>query len=64
MKKIYDVSFTLAEEACIAIKAKNEDDAEEKFEAMTKDELLERIKDAIEYGGFDITDIEEVDECV
>ena len=63
MKKIYDVHFTLAEEAVIAIEAINEEGAEEKFNEMTAAELFERIKNAIEYGGFEITEIEEVDEC-
>lgn len=61
MKKIYDVHFTIAEEAIIAISANDEDEAEEKFDEMTKDELLGYIKNAIEYGGFEITEIEEVD---
>ena len=63
MKKIYDVYFTVAEEACIAIEAENEDDAEERFNAMTKSELLEYIINAIEYGGFHVVSVDEVDEC-
>lgn len=61
MKKIYDVYFTLVDEAVIAIEAHDEDEAEEIFEGMTKDELFERIKDVIEYGGFEVTEVYEVE---
>lgn len=61
MKKIYDVYFTITEDAVIAIEAKDEDDAEEIFDSMTTDELLQRIKNAIDFGGFEITEIEEVE---
>lgn len=63
MKKIYDVYFTLADEAVISIEAENEDDAEEQFNQINKRALFERIKNAIDYGGFHINSIDEVDEC-
>lgn len=64
MKKIYDVYFTIAEEAVIAIEANDETEAEEIFYKMTRDELFRYIHDAVSYGGFEITDIEEVDDNV
>lgn len=61
MKKMYDVCFTLAEDACVTVEANNEAEAELFFEHMTKDELIERIRDAVEFMGVEISYIEEVD---
>ena len=62
MKKIYDVYFTLSESAVVAISAESEDEAQEIFDNMTRDDLLGYIHDSVCYGGFEITDIEEMDE--
>lgn len=61
MTKIYDVYFTLAESAVIAIEASSEDEAQEIFDNMTRDELFGYVHDSVGYGGFEITNIEEVD---
>lgn len=63
MKKIYDVYFTLAESAVVAIEANSEEEAQEYFDNMTRDELFGYIHDSVGYGGFEVTEIEEVDEC-
>ena len=62
MAKIYDVYFTLADEGVIAIEANNEDEAEKIFNNITWDEISRYIYDAVSYGGFEITSIEEVDQ--
>lgn len=64
MAKIYDVYFTISESASVAIEANDETEAEEIFYKMTRDELFRYIHDSVSYGGFEITDIEEVDEDV
>ena len=63
MAKIYDVYFTISESAVVAIEANDKTEAEEIFNNMTRDELFGYIHDSVSYGGFEITDIEEVDEC-
>lgn len=62
MSKLYDVYFTLVEPAVILLEAKNEELAEEEFNKLSKDELIERIINAIDFGGLEITNIEEIDE--
>lgn len=61
MAKLYDVYFTLAEPAVILLEAENKALAEEEFENLSKAELIERIINAIDFGGFEITKIERVD---
>lgn len=61
MKKIYDVYFTLTESAIVAIEANSEEEAQEIFDNMTRDELLEYAYNSIAYSGFSTTDIEEAD---
>jgi DNA-binding transcriptional regulator YhcF (GntR family) len=61
MKKLFEVYFTLAEPASVVIEARDEDEAEEIFEQMTRKELLERIANALEMG-VEITEIEDLNE--
>lgn len=61
MAKLFEVYFTLEEPASVVIEARDEDEAEEIFEQMTKDELMERIANALEMG-VEITEIEDLDE--
>lgn len=61
MKKLYEVYFTLEEPASVVIEARDENEAEEIFEQMTRKELLERIANALEMG-VEITEIEDLDE--
>ena len=49
MKRIYDVYFTLAQPAVIAIEANSEDEAMEKLQSMDGNELLRRIQNAIDF---------------
>jgi hypothetical protein len=62
MKKLYEIYFTLDADASIVISANSEEEAEEKFNQMTNDELLERIENALDYAGVEITEIEELDD--
>ena len=62
MKKLYDVYFTLSESASLVIEAKDEEEVEEIFNNMTRNELLGYIHDSVAYKGFEITNIEEIDE--
>ena len=59
MKKLYEVYFTLAEPASIVISAKDEEEAEEIFDQMSNEEILERIVNAMEMG-IDIVAIEDL----
>ena len=61
MAKLFEVYFTLEEPASVVIEARDEDEAEEIFEDMTRKELLERIASALEMG-VSIEEIEEIDE--
>lgn len=61
MKKLYEVYFTLTEPASIVIAAKDEDEAEEIFEQMSNDEIIERIISALEMG-VEVEEIECLDE--
>lgn len=64
MKKLYEIYFTLDADASIVISANSEEEAEEKLNQMSNNELLERIKNALDYAGVEITEIEELDdEC-
>ena len=65
MKKIYDVYFTLAQPAVIAIEANSEDEAMEKLQNMDRNELLERVQNAIDFMGVEplfVDDLDEVEE--
>ena len=61
---LYDVYFTLSHPACMVIDANSEDEAEMIAEDMLCDmddkELLRRIKDAIDFGGLKVQNIEEI----
>lgn len=62
MKKLYEVYFTLAEPASILIAANDEDEAEEIFfDQISKDEIIERIINALEMG-VEVEEIEDLDE--
>jgi DNA-binding transcriptional regulator YhcF (GntR family) len=61
MNKLYEVYFTLEEPASVVIAARDENEAEEIFEQMTRKELLERIANALEMG-VEITEIEDLNE--
>lgn len=61
MKKLFEVYFTIAEPASVVIAAKDEDEAEEIFEQMSNEEVLERITSALEMG-IDIVAIEDLHE--
>lgn len=63
MAKLYEVYFTLEESASVVIEARDENEAEEIFEQMTKEELMERIANALDMG-IEITEIEDLDEEV
>ena len=65
MKKIYDVYFTLAQPAVIAIEANSEDEAMEKLQNIDSNELLERVQNAIDFMGVEplfVDDLDEVEE--
>ena len=62
MKKIYDVYFTLAQPAVIAIEANSEDEAMEKLQSMDGNELLRRIQNAIDFMGVEPLFVDEIDE--
>ena len=59
MKKLFEIYFTLAEPASIVISAKDEEEAEEIFDQMSNEEILERITSALEMG-IDIVAIEDL----
>ena len=59
MKKLFEVYFTLAEPASIVIAANDEGEAEEIFDQMSNEEILERIVNALEMG-IDIVAIEDL----
>lgn len=61
MAKLYEVYFTLEESASVVIEARDENEAEEIFEKMTKEELMERIANALDMS-VEITEIEDLDE--
>lgn len=65
MKKIYDVYFTLGQPAVIAIEANSVDEAMEKLQSIDRNELLERIQNAIDFMGVEplfVDDLDEVEE--
>ena len=59
MKKLFEFYFTIAEPASVVIAAKNEDEAEEIFDQMSNEEILERIVSAMEMG-IDVVAIEDL----
>lgn len=61
MKKLFEVYFTLSEPASVVIAANDEDEAEEIFEQMSKEEIVERILNALEMG-VEIEEIEDLNE--
>ena len=61
MAKLYEVYFTLEQPASVVIAARDENEAEEIFEQMAQDELMERIADVL-CMGVKITEIEDLDE--
>ena len=62
MKKIYDVYFTLAQPAVIAIEANSEDEAMEKLQNIDSNELLERVQNAIDFMGVEPLFVDKIDE--
>lgn len=56
----YDVFFTLQSWANISVTAKTKEKAEEKVQNLSTDELLERMRSAIE-NGIEITLVENAD---
>lgn len=65
--KNYDIWFNLAHPANLVIEAKSakeaKDVAEDILADMDSDELLRRIKDAIDYMGVEVVEVEELIEC-
>ena len=59
MKKLFEVYFTLSEPASVVIAAKDDGEAEDIFEQMSNEEILERIVSAMEMG-IDIVAIEDL----
>ena len=62
MKNIYDVYFTLAQPAVIAIEANSEDEAMEKLQSMDGNELLRRVQNAIDFMGVEPLFVDKIDE--
>lgn len=62
MKKIYDVYFTLAQPAVIAIEANSEDEAMEKLQNVDRSELIERVQNTIDFMGVEPLFVDEIDE--
>ena len=65
--KNYDIWFNLAHPANFVIEAKSveeaKDLAEDLLADMDADELMRRIKDAIDYMGVKVVEVEELIEC-
>ena len=61
MKKLFEVYFTLAEPASIVVAAEDEDEAEEIFDQISKEEIVERFLRALEMG-VEIDVIEDLEE--
>ena len=59
MKKLFEVYFSLSEPASVVIAAKDEGEAEEIFDQMPNEEILERIINAMEMG-IDIVAVEDL----
>lgn len=61
--KMYDVYFTLEESASILVEAHSKEDAEEEANVLLEDkeELVQRLLNAIASGGLKITHIERAD---
>ena len=59
MKKLYEIYFTPAEPASIVIAARDEEEAEEIFNQMSHEEILERLASALEMG-IDIVAVEDL----
>ena len=62
MKKIYDVYFTLVQPAVISIEANSENEAMEKLQNVDRNELLERVQNAIDFMGVEPLFVDEIDE--
>lgn len=62
--KLYDVHFTLAENATILVSAYSKKDAKEEADRLLEDkaELIDRLLDAVNFGGLKIKCVEEVDD--
>lgn len=62
--KNYDVWFNLGHPANIVIEAKSAEEAKEIAEDlladMDHDELMERISNAIDFGGVQVVDVEDI----
>ena len=61
MLKLYDVYFTLAESASMVIEADSSAEAEDIVQDMPTSDLLERMRDAIDYKGLHITSVLEIE---
>lgn len=61
MNKLYDVYFTIEEPAVITVKANSKDEAEDIVANMSQDDLMVRIQNAIDFMGFKVVCIDEVD---
>ena len=64
--KGYDVYFTLEEPACVLVGARSlkeaKEVAEEELNNMSRDELVDRLLAAVDFGGLKIKYVEFVDE--
>lgn len=64
--KGYDVYFTLEEPACVLVGAHSlkeaKEVAEEELNNMSRDELVDRLLAAVDFGGLKIKYVEFVDE--
>ena len=62
--KLYDVYFRPAQDAAITIKVEQGQDveevAEEVINSMTRDELIDRLMNAVHFMGVEVVEIEEV----
>lgn len=66
-EKFYDVNFSLSSPACFVISASSKKEAEEEAERMleeefTKEEIMAKIRDAVDYGGVKISSIVPLEE--
>lgn len=61
-EKLFDVNFTLSSPACFVISSSSKEEAEEEAERMlseefSKEEIMEKLRDAVNYGGLKISSI-------
>lgn len=63
--KLYDVYFRPTQDAVVTIRVEQGQDAEEIAEevinSMTRDDLIDRLMNAIHFMGIEIVEIEEVE---